>query len=162
MVIVVALAAWLLPTNSLRTDTRLSHQRVKLINWMRTQTPCNARFLVNERTEGAVTSLTGRYALLEGMGPFLRVDKLPYVISLMLSARRFFQDPRSNEAFLREHGISYVVVSKAGLLLGYTGPTGTANIPSLTPLPSCKRSWSRGQRSSTRCGMRVRTPSHLC
>jgi hypothetical protein len=135
VVVVVALAAWLLPNNSLRTDTRLSHERVMLINWMRTQTPCNARFLVNERTEGAVTSLTGRYALLEGMGPFLRVDKLPYVVSLMLSARRFFQDPRSNEAFLREHGISYVVVSKAGLLLGYTGPPGTANIPELDAAP---------------------------
>jgi hypothetical protein len=135
VVVVVALAAWLLPSNSLRTDTRLSHDRVMLINWMRTQTPCNARFLVNERTEGAVTSLTGRYALLEGMGPFLRVDKLPYVVGLMLSARRFFQDPRSNEAFLREHGISYVVVSKVGLLLGYTGPPGTANIPELNAAP---------------------------
>lgn len=135
VVIVAALAVWLLPNSSLRTDTNLSHQRVALINWMRTQTPCNARFLVNQRTEGAVTSLTGRYALLEGMGPFLRVDKLPYVVSLMLSARRFFQDPRSNEAFLREHGISYVVVARRGLLLGYSGPPGTANIGELDAAP---------------------------
>jgi len=139
MVIVVALAAWLLPNNSLRTDSRLSYQRVLLINWMRTQTPCNARFLVNERTEGPVTSLTGRYALLEGMGPFLRVDKLPYVVNLMLNSRRFFQNPQSNEAFLREHGISYVVVSKVGLLLGYTGPTGTANIRELDAAPFLQR-----------------------
>ncbi len=138
-VIVVAMAAWLLPNNSLRTDIRLSHQRAVLINWMRTQTPCNARFLVNERTEGPVTSLTGRYALLEGMGPFLRVDKLPYVVSLMLSSRQFFQNPRANEAFLREHGISYVVVSKVGLLLGYEGPTGTANIPELNAAPFLQR-----------------------
>ena len=139
VVIVVALAAWLLPNSSLRTDTRLSHQRVMLINWMRTQTPCNARFLVNQRTEGPVTSLTGRYALLEGMGPFLRVDKLPYVVNLMLSARRFFQNPQSNEAFLREHGISYVVVSRVGLLLGYVGPVGKANIAELDAAPFLQR-----------------------
>jgi hypothetical protein len=139
VVIVVALAGWLLPNSSLRTDTRLSHQRIKLINWMRTETPCNARFLVNERTEGAVTSLTGRYALLEGMGPFLRVDKLPYVVNLMLSARRFFQNPQSNEAFLREHGISYVVASKVGLLLGYTAPPGHANIGELDAAPFLQR-----------------------
>src|SRR6266516_3310655 len=138
-VAVTALAAWMLPNNSLRLDTRLSHQRTVLINWMRTETPCNARFLVNQRTEGPVTSLTGRYALLEAMGPFLRVDKLPYVVNLLLDSRQFFQNPRSNEAFLREHGISYVVVSKVGLLLGYEGPTGTANIPELNAAPFLQR-----------------------
>src|SRR5215467_11236086 len=111
-VVVIALAAWLLPNNSLHQDLRNSHQRTVLINWMRTQTPCDARFLVNQRTEGAITSLTGRYALLEGMGPFLRVDKLPYVVSLLLSARQFFKNPQANEAFLRQHGITYVVVSR--------------------------------------------------
>jgi len=127
-VVVIALAAWLLPNNSLRLDTRLSRQRTVLINWMRTQTPCDARFLVNQRTEGPVTSLTGRYALLEGMGPFLRTDKLPYVVSLLLGSRQFFQDPQANEAYLRQHGISYVVVARVPFLLGYPGPTGVTNV----------------------------------
>jgi hypothetical protein len=57
----------------------------------------------------------------------------------MLSARRFFRDPRSNEAFLREHGISYVVASKVGLLLGYTAPPGHANIGELDAAPFLQR-----------------------
>ncbi len=138
-VVVIALAAWLLPNNSLRHDTRLSHQRTVLINWMRTQTPCDARFLVNERTEGAVTSLTGRYALLEGMGPFLRVDKLPYVVSLLLSSRRFFKDPQANEAFLRQHDITYVVVSRVRMQLGYPGPTGKTDIQAMNAAPFLQR-----------------------
>jgi hypothetical protein len=138
-VVVIALAAWLLPNNSLQQDIRLSQQRTLVINWMRARTPCHARFLVNERTEGAVTSLTGRYALLEGMGPFLRVDKLPYVTSLMLSARQFFKNPQGNEAFLRQHGISYVVVSRVGMLLGYPGPTGTTNVQAMSAAPFLKR-----------------------
>lgn len=135
--VVVALAAWLLPNNSLRQDIHNSHQRTVLINWMRTQTPCDARFLVNQRTEGAITSLTGRYALLEGMGPFLRVDKLPYVVSLMLSARQFFKDPKSNEAFLRQHDITYVVVSR--VQIGYFGPTGKTNIQAMNAAPFLQR-----------------------
>ena len=136
-VVVVALAAWLLPHNSMRQDFRNSHQRTVLINWMRTQTPCGARFLVNQRTEGAITSLTGRYALLEGMGPFLRVDKLPYVISLLLSARQFFKVPQANEAFLRQHDITYVVVSR--VQIGYFGPTGKANIQAMNAAPFLQR-----------------------
>ncbi|HYB85704.1 MAG TPA: hypothetical protein VEC76_02545 [Streptosporangiaceae bacterium] len=138
-VVVIALAAWLLPNNSLRLDTRLSRQRTTLINWMRTQTPCDARFLVNQRTEGPVTSLTGRYALLEGMGPFLRVDKLPYVVSLLLGSRQFFQDPQANEAYLRQHGISYVVVSRVPFLLGYPGPTGVTNVAQMNSAPFLQR-----------------------
>jgi hypothetical protein len=136
-VVVIALAAWLLPNNSLRQDIHNSHQRTVLINWMRTQTPCDARFLVNQRTEGAITSLTGRYALLEGMGPFLRVDKLPYVVSLMLSARQFFKDPQANEAFLRQHAITYVVVSR--VQIGYFGPTGKTNVQAMNAAPFLRR-----------------------
>ena len=136
-VVVIALAAWLLPNNTLQQDFRNSHQRTVLINWMRTQTPCNARFLVNQRTEGTVTSLTGRYALLEGMGPFLRVDKLPYVVSLLLSGRQFFKDPQANEAFLRQHGITYVIVSR--VQLGYYGPTGRTNVRAMNAAPFLQR-----------------------
>jgi hypothetical protein len=138
-VVAVALAVWLIPNNASRRVVHVGHQRMAVINWIRTQTPCNARFLINQRTEGAITALTGRFALLEGMGPFLRVDKLPHVVSLFLGARQFFRHPISNEAFLRQHHISYVVVTPVGLLLGYSGPVGTANVRELNAAPFLKR-----------------------
>ncbi len=126
--IIVVLSALVLPASAAAPQLGpVSRERIALINWLRRHTPCNARFLVNQRTEGAFTALTGRYALLEGMGPFLRVDTLPYVISLFLAARHFFGDPLSDEAFLRQHDISYVVVTGQNQLLGYTGETGGVN-----------------------------------
>ena len=134
--IVAAVSAWVLPASAASQPLlRVSRERVTLVNWLRTHTPCNARFLVNERTEGAFTVLTGRFALLEGMGAFLRVDKLPYVVSLSLAARQFFQAPLSHEAFLRQHGISYVVVTRQNQLLGYGGPTGKVNEPGIHATP---------------------------
>jgi hypothetical protein len=126
--IVAIVSALVLPASALAGPLGMvSHERVSVINWMRRHTPCNARFLINQRTEGPITTLTGRYALLEGMGPFLRVDKLPYVISLFLAARHFFADPPADEAFLRQHGIDYIVVTGQNQLLGYTGETGSVN-----------------------------------
>jgi hypothetical protein len=138
--VVVALAAWMIPSSIPSPDNlRMSGQRTVFVNWVRTHTPCNARFLVNQRTEGALTALTGRFALLEGMGPFLRTDKLPYVVNLMLSAKQFFGSPDANAAFLRQHQISYVVVARHRLLLGYVGPTGQTNIAGLDDSPFLHR-----------------------
>jgi hypothetical protein len=135
-VMVTLLSVWVLPASAATQPLGLvSHNRIVLVNWLRTHTPCNARFLVNERTEGAFTALTGRFALLEGMGPFLRPDKLGYVISLFLAARQFFQAPLSHQAFLSQHGISYVVVVRQSQLLGYGGPTGKANMPAIRAAP---------------------------
>ena len=61
------------------------------------------------------------------MGPFLRVNTLPYVIHLFLDARHFFANPPADEAFLRQHDISYIVVTGQNQLLGYTGETGGVN-----------------------------------
>jgi hypothetical protein len=134
--VVILLSVWVLPASAATEPLGVvSHDRVVLVNWLRTHTPCNARFLVNERTEGAFTALTGRFALLEGMGPFLRPDKLGYVINLFLAARQFFQSPLSHQGFLQQHGISYVVVSRQSQLLGYGGPTGKANMPGLRAAP---------------------------
>jgi hypothetical protein len=58
---------------------QLSQERLSFIAWVRTETPCGAQFLLNQRPEGTMTALTGRFELSEGMGPFLRVDRLPYV-----------------------------------------------------------------------------------
>ena len=102
---------------------------------MRTHTPCGARFLVNQRSEGTLTSLTGRMDLAEGMGPFLRPSKIPYVDTLMLNARKFYLHPQSNEAVLRQYGITYVVVAKVYLLLGYSGPESAYNLHELNTTP---------------------------
>ena len=126
--LIVVLSALVLPASAATGQlTMVSHERITLINWLRRHTPCNARFLANQRTEGAFTALTGRYALLEGMGPFLRVNTLPYVIHLFLDARHFFANPPADEAFLRQHDISYIVVTGQNQLLGYTGETGGVN-----------------------------------
>jgi len=58
------------------------------------------------------------------MGPFLRPDVLPYVVRLMLSTRLFYHDPQAGEAFLRQHDINYVVVSRVGNLIGYPAALG--------------------------------------
>jgi len=126
--IIVVLSVLVLPASAVSGPLgQVSRERVSLIDWLDRHTPCNARFLVNQRSEGPFTVLTGRFALLEGMGPFLRVDKLPYVINLFLAARHFFEDPLSHEAFLRQHDISYVVVTGQNQLLGYSGQTGNAS-----------------------------------
>jgi hypothetical protein len=134
--VIVLLSALVLPASAASQPlSQVSRERVALVDWMRTHTPCNARFLVNQRTEGAFTVLTGRYALLEGMGPFLRVDTLPYVVSLFLAARHFFGNPLAHEAFLRQHRISYVVVTRQNQLLGYTGATGRVNWSAMRAAP---------------------------
>jgi hypothetical protein len=102
----------------------VSQDRIVFTDWVRAHTPCGARFLVNQRSEGTITSLAGREDLAEGMGPFLRPSVLPYVTSLMLSARQFYLHPQTNEAFLRQHGITYVVVARARNMIGYAGPIG--------------------------------------
>jgi len=67
------------------------------------------------------------------------VDKLPYVVSLLLSSRQFFKNPQANEAFLRQHGISYVVLSRVRNQLGYTGPTGRTNFRAMSAAPFLQR-----------------------
>ncbi len=133
---VVGISAWLLPAtaNSQGIDY-IGHQRTELVNWVRTKTPCNARFLINQRTEGTFTALTGRYALLEGMGAFLRTGQLPYVVDLLLKAQKFFHFPLNDANFLRVHDISYVVVAQGFQELGYAAPIGPANIRQLNATP---------------------------
>jgi hypothetical protein len=126
---VIVLTAWLLPSSGLSSHLqKVSQDRVVITDWIRTHTPCGARFLVNQRSEGTLTSLAGREALTEGMGPFLRTSVLPYVISLMLNTRHFYLHPQSDEAFLREHDITYVMVARVGQLIGYPGPEGKADL----------------------------------
>jgi len=119
----LVLGAWLLPGSGVSANFRhLSRERIQFVNWVRAHTACGARFLVNERTEGTLTTLTGRDTLTEGMGPFLRLDKMPYVVNLMLNTRNFYRSAPSDEAFLRQHNITYVVVALRRNTLGYPAP----------------------------------------
>jgi hypothetical protein len=123
----LVLGVWLLASSGVSANLRhLSRERLQFVNWVRAHTPCGARFLINERTEGTLTTLTGRDTLTEGMGPFLRLDKMPYVTSLMLSTRNFYRSAPTHEAFLRRHNITYVVVVLKRTTLGYPGPIRTS------------------------------------
>ena len=140
---VLGVAGWLLPTASVSAQSAFDgHQRLELINWVRTATPCGARFLVNQRTEGTFAELTGRLAVLEGMGPFLRTRRLPYVVQLVLSAKRFFRAPKRHEMFLVRHRISYVVVASDFQELGYQAPIGSPNLRQLNRAPFLRRVFS--------------------
>ena len=133
---VLSLTVWLLPSSVLSSQlSQMSQDRITFANWVRAHTPCGARFLVNQRSEGTLTSLAGREALTEGMGPFLRPNVLPYVVRLMLSTRHFYRHPQASEAFLRQHAITYVVIAQIGDLIGYPGPTGTADMSALNATP---------------------------
>ena len=137
---VVFLTGWLVPSTALshhRTD--LSRDRLAFVNWVRTHTSCGARFLVDQRSEGTMTSLTGRNDLAEGMGPFLRPQKMPYVVTLMLDARNFYHHPQTNEAILRKYDITYVVVTRANQFLGYVGPETGTNLVAIEAAPFLHR-----------------------
>ena len=134
--LVVSLCIWLVPgSNGWSVMAPVSSARVQFFDWVRQDTSCGTRFLVNQRTEGAMTALSGRYAILEGMGSFLRIRTMDYVVHLMLSARDFFESPLKNEAFLRRHRIDYVVIARGLLVLGYPGPTGTTNVLAMDKAP---------------------------
>lgn len=152
---VLALSAWVVPTSLPESpppgapkyelsQQNMSKVMVSFANWVRANTPCGARFLVNSRPEGAMTALTGRLDLSEGMGSFLRPDTLPYVLNLMLSTRSFYEYPWQHEAFLRQNHINYVVVSDVGYLIGYPGPTGWTNDASVSTAPFLHEVWSYG------------------
>jgi len=133
---VLGLSAWVLPSTYVSNPARFTgDQRTQLVDWVRTSTPCAARFLINQRTEGTFTALTGRFALLEGMGAFLRTNELPYVVKLLLKAQKFFHYPMADEQFLRIHDISFVVVARGDQELGYAAPIGPPNLRQLSASP---------------------------
>ena len=137
---VVFLTAWLVPGAAVsHRFTDLSRDRLAFVNWVRTHTSCGARFLVNQRSEGTMTSLTGRDDVAEGMGPFLRPEKLPYVVTLMLEARNFYHRPETNEAMLRKYDITFVVAARANQFLGYGGPEDDIDPAAIEAAPFLRR-----------------------
>jgi hypothetical protein len=100
----------------------LNDQR-ELLRWAGEHTPCEGRILANRRTLGTFESITGRAAVLEGMGPHVRPSLLVRAIEEIFAARAFFLDPRAD--FLRERGVATVVIAEPGNTLGgYPAMTG--------------------------------------
>jgi hypothetical protein len=94
-----------------------------LISWVQANTSCDDRLLTSQRAVGVFRALTGRVAVLEGMGPFLRPGMLDAIVDLMLQTRAFFHDPVANREFLVQRGVDYVIVSKR-VTVGYPAPIG--------------------------------------
>ena len=129
------LAAVLIPTAPVpRGNIPEDLARVGPVEWVRQNTPCDARILVNQRTTGIFEAETGRVAVLEGMAPYLRPPILQRVIELMLAARAFFADPAGNARFLQDQAIDYVVLIE-GEGLGFHALLGTPNVSALASLP---------------------------
>jgi len=110
-VVSIAVAGAVLPSDAATaTYYHVQSERRAAVDWLREHTACNARILSNYRTEDAFDGLTGRFALVEGMGPFLRPGPLHRVDSLVAETQAFFADPQAHRAFLLRNHIDYVVL----------------------------------------------------
>jgi hypothetical protein len=110
---------------------------VEAFGWLRTHTGCDARILADQHTEGVFEALTGRVAVLEGATPYLRPELLPKVVTRLLDARAFFEDPSADPTFPQREGATLVVVLREGNV-GYplatsTDEAGLDALPSLRP-----------------------------
>ncbi|HEX9235015.1 MAG TPA: hypothetical protein VF972_01910, partial [Actinomycetota bacterium] len=141
IVVVVVASALILPGAAGDPPTRSDRDLMAAFQWIRTSTPCNARFLTNEHTEGVFEALTGRVAVLEGATPYLRPDVLSKIVKLLLDARAFFEQPASNQSFLTGQGIDYVFVSNVPGV-GYVETIGPLNRAALAGMPSLPRVFS--------------------
>lgn len=135
-VTVIALATPLVATARPEPrDLRAAPGAVAVLDWVRRNTPCDARLLLNQRTTGVFRAATGRVAVLEGMAPYLRPAMLDPVVRLMLDARRFFSEPDGNTAFLADQGVDYVIALRE-VRLGHPGPVGPVDHDALDRAPS--------------------------
>jgi hypothetical protein len=82
----------------------------QVFSWIRSNTPCDARILATNRTEGVFQAMSGRVAILEGMSPYLRPRMLDDVIHLLQQARTFFTHPSASKRFLIHERVDYVFV----------------------------------------------------
>ncbi len=117
LVFVVAVA-WLVP-NSVRWGGLGLQQRrltsmVPALDWIEHNVPCDGRVLADRRTLGAFEAATGRVGVLEGAGPYFRIDVLRVAIGSVLDARRFLRDPRGMRGYLARNHVAAVVLTRAG------------------------------------------------
>lgn len=114
---------------------------VQGFDWIRRNTPCDARFLPNAHSEGAFEAITGRVAILEGATPFLRPTVLAPIVRLLLQARDYFHDPAAHASFLRAQDVDYVVVLSAGHV-GYKETIGGTDTDALALAASLQRAFT--------------------
>jgi hypothetical protein len=120
--LVLAAGIWLLPKERVGSSPPAARAPgVKLMSWLRNETPCGSRVVTNRRTLGAFEALTGRVNVSEGMGPFLRPDMLGDLVETMDDIHRLYADPSGNVDVLDRHGIDYVIAIDGG---GYGYPVG--------------------------------------
>jgi hypothetical protein len=141
--IVIVIAGGLLVDARPRKPDPRALALVQGFEWIRRNTPCDARFLPNAHTEGAFEALTGRVAVLEGATPFLRPTILAPIVRLLLRARDFFHDPAANASFLRDQDVDFVVVLLAGQV-GYKETVGQTDTAALGRVASLQRAFANG------------------
>jgi hypothetical protein len=138
LVVLLAMALWLLPRYS--PDSIRFHQddqALAAMNWIRDNTPCDARILASNRTGGVFQVLTGRTSVTEGMAPFLRPPLLNHAVKVLTRARHFFAHPRVHHKILAAQGIDYVIsaapyiLDEAPLLISKIDERGLGRAPFL-------------------------------
>jgi hypothetical protein len=133
--LVLLVTAVVMPTARLRPEQRIPGIRAReALAWVRQNTPCDARLLTNQRTLGAFRGVTGRVAVLEGMGPFLRPRMLDTIVEQLLGARAFYADPAHHQDYLVRHGIDHVLFLK-GFQLGQSATIGSPTPEALEGIP---------------------------
>jgi hypothetical protein len=128
IVLVVAAGAWLLPKERVEAPPQASRPpAVRLMSWLRNETPCDARVVTNRRTLGAFEALTGRVNVSEGMGPFLRPEMLRDLLGTMDDIGRLYRNPSESSYVLDRYGIDYVIgITETGF--GYPVGMPSANL----------------------------------
>ncbi|MGH2541019.1 MAG: hypothetical protein ACRDGK_10890 [Actinomycetota bacterium] len=110
----VAVSAVLLPSAGWHNASKIRNLRdqVELLRWVETNIPCDGRVLADRRTLGTFQVMSGHAAVVEGMGPHVRPTVLARAIGELLRARAFFEDPSAHLGFLRERGVSAIVITR--------------------------------------------------
>jgi hypothetical protein len=138
VVLFVAAAAWLVP-NSVRWGSLAGQERrlasmLPALDWIEHNVPCTGRVLADRRTLGAFEAATARVGVLEGAGPYFRIDVLRVALTTILEARRFLGDPDRYRDFLARNHVAAVVLTRSG-----GGPLG--------PRPIRPVAWARFARA---------------
>ena len=114
----VVVAAWLVP-DSVRSD-KIGAQERRLSNilpalaWLEQNVPCTGSVLADRRTLGTFEAVTGRVGVLEGAGPYFRIDVLRVALRTILQAREFLADPARHRDFLTRNHVAAVVLTGPG------------------------------------------------
>jgi hypothetical protein len=106
-------ATVMLPSATWAHTARLARleEQVELLRWVGDHVPCEGRVLADRRTLGTFEAVSGRAAVLEGMGPHIRPTVLARAIKELFRAREFFLHPRLHRGFLSKRGVAAIVLT---------------------------------------------------